>query len=162
MKHFILLAIFLLPSISQIASAQSLAERRAVETYKEQKLPSLQTKINEAAGFEVPLTIEWDKIALPGGADNYSNDSYFTNVFFTPLAKALSSIAKDELGKEALKEKLKTIKITYDKETAPATNYANGIAFKEGVLSLNFQPFTNANDTDARSQAIVKVLESSL
>ena len=162
MKNTILVALALFIGSSQISFAQGLAERRALKSYQETILPGLQEKINSAAGFEVPMNIEWDKIALPGGADNYSSESYFTNIYFVPLADALSSIASDDLGKEALTASLKGIKITYDPDTAPASAYENGISFENGEVTLNFAPFSNANDIKERAEAIVSVLEAGL
>ena len=162
MKKLIIVALTLIIGSTQVVFAQSLAERRALKEYQESVLPDLQNQINSSAGFEVPLNIKWAEIAQPGEEENYSNDAYFTNVYFTPLVKALSSITSDALGKEALKAKLKGINIGYDPKTAPSSAYENGVNFKDGQLSLNFKPFSNASDIDARAQAIINLLESKL
>ena len=160
-KLSILIFTFLI-GFSQLAFAQGLAERRAISTYQESVLPTIQTQINTAAGYELPLNVEWEKVALPGDADNYESDAYFTDVFFTPLVRALSSIGSDDLGKQALAAQVKSIKITYDADTAPSSNYADGVSFEGGEVTLNFKPFSNAGDIDDRAEAIVKVLESQL
>ena len=157
---FVTIALFI--GVSQITSAQGLAERRALKSYQESVLPDLQSKINAAAGFEVPVNIDWEKIAQPGEADSYSNDAYFTNIYFTPLIDALSSIGSDDLGKEALTANLKGINITFNPDTAPASNYANGISFEDGEVTLNFRPFSNADDIKERAEAIIEVLEAKL
>ena len=162
MKKFIFIATVLFLSISQVTFAQSLAERRAIKSYQESVLPDLQNQINSAVGFEIPLNIDWEKIALPGGAENYSNDSYFTNIFFTPLIEAFTTIGSDDLGKEALKAGLNSINITYDPDTAPASNYKNGVSVENNELTLNFAPFSNAADVTQRAEAIVEVLETKL
>jgi len=162
LKIIIFISIALFIGVSQIASAQGLADRRALKSYQETILPDLQSKINAVAGFEVPVNIDWEKIALPGGADNYSNDAYFTDVYFTPLIEALSSIGSDDLGKEALASQLKGINITLDPDTAPASNYANGVSFEDGEVTLNFHPFSNAGDVKERAEAIIELLEAKL
>ena len=162
MKKLIPIVFTLLIGFSQFVSAQNLAERRAIKSYQESVLPDLQSDINNAAGFEVVLNIDWDKIALPGGADNYESDAYFTDIYFKPLIKAFLSISSDELGKEALVSKLKSVKITYDSDTAPTANYGNGIAFEGDQLTINFRPFSNAGDIDERAEAMIEELESKL
>lgn len=162
MKKIIVAVFTLLISSAQIAMAQDLAERRAIKEYQESVLPDIQTQINTLVGFEVPLNVDWEKIALAGDAENYSNEAYFTNVYFTPLVQALSSIASDDLGKQALSTNLKGINITYDADTAPSSAYEDGIDFSNGSITLNFKPFSNASDIDERSEAIVKELESKL
>lgn len=113
-------------------SPLSLLERRAVQAYETGPFPDLQRRIHEAAGFEVPL------------------------------AAALSQVGSDALGKQALRAGLKSIVITYDEATAPPSNYENGVTFKDGVLTLNFHPYTNTGDVEPRSAAIRKVLEAGL
>ena len=162
MKKMIIVALSLLITSSQIAFAQSLAERRAIQEYQESVLPDIQNKLNTVVGFEVPLNVDWTKVAQPGEAESYSNDAYFTDVYFTPLVQAMSSIASDDLGKQALLENLKGINVTYNSDTAPASAYENGVDFSDGQLTLNFRPFSNADDVDDRADAIVKVLESKL
>ena len=162
MKKLIIVVLTLIVGSTQVVFAQSLAERRALKEYQESVLPDLQNQINSAAGFEVPLNIEWTEIAQPGEEENYSSEAYFTNVYFTPIVKALSSITSDSLGQEALKANLKGINIGYDPETAPSSAYEDGVDFKDGQLSLNFIPFSNASDIDDRAQAIVNLLESKL
>ncbi len=165
MKHLIgscCLALVTLFTFSSNSYAQGLGERRAVAEYQESKFKQLKADIVAAAGFEVPVTVEWTKIALPGESANYSQDGFWTNIYFVPLAGALKAITKDELGKSALKEKLKEISITFDEATAPASNYPNGITFNAGKLIINFKPWSNADDLKEREAAIQKVLEENL
>lgn len=100
----ILLSVLCLVTISGAAHADSLglAERRALKEYQDTKFPELDKKVDEAAGFDVKLTVEWDKLAQAGEADAYSSDDYFTASYFTPLIEALKQIAKDDMGKNAL------------------------------------------------------------
>ena len=54
-------------------------------------------------------------------------------IYFEPLAAALQSITADELGKNALKSKLKKVVIHCDGD-APASNYAAGLKFDDAFL----------------------------
>ena len=66
------------------------------------------------------------------------------------------------MGKQALAAELKKIVVHYDEATAPGSAYANGVSFAEGVLTLNFVPYNNVDDVDARAAAIQKALEAGL
>ena len=164
MKKLILTSLLGLASVSfaQDSHSLGLAERRAIKEYQEKTFPGLQAQITQAAGFEVPLEVQWDAIAQPGEAEKYASEDYFTNIYFTPLVDALRKITADDMGKQALKSNLKKVVITYNKGTAPASNYANGINFDSGTLTINFQPYANAGDIAARADAIQKLLESKL
>lgn len=140
----------------------ALPERRALKQYQDTKFPEEQKKIQAGAGFDVPLEVKWEAIARPGEGENYLQDAYWTNIFFEPLATALKKISADDMGAKALKEKLKKIVVTYDEKTAPASNYPNGVSFENGTLTINFTPFSNADDTAERAKAIAGVLESKL
>ncbi len=139
-----------------------LAERRAIKTYQDNTYPGLKKSIDAVAGFDVPVEVNWDAVAIPGQASNYNEEDYLTNVFFKPLTAALKSVTADQMGKDALKSKLKKIVFTYDEATAPASNYPNGVKFEGGTLTINFRPHTNAGDVKDRADAIQKVLEAKL
>lgn len=140
----------------------SLAERRAIAAYEQGTYAAQLKDIQTAAGFAVPLEVNWNSIALPDQADAYASEDFWTNVFFVPLKQALSSVTADAMGKQALQEKLKKIVVHFDEATAPASDYVAGVNFKEGVLTLNFRPYTNSGDTEARAKAIQSTLEAAL
>jgi hypothetical protein len=142
-----------------------LAERRALKEYQEKKFPAVKAALDKAAGFEVPLEVEWDKIAGEGEASSYDQDYYFTDTYFTPLTDALKQIAGEDMGRAALKKGLKKVLVTFDAATAPATNYKNGWPFKNGVLTINYQAGVNTQDPSAhaeRVEALVENLEAGL
>lgn len=143
---------------AQDVSSLALPERRGIKLYQETKLPELQTSINAAARYDVPLDIHWVALAQQGNGENYQNDDFFTNVYFVPLADALKKITGDALGAEGLKAKLKKVVVTYEEATAPTTYYTDGVKFEDGTLTLNFVPFTNPQDKDRRTQAMVSTL----
>jgi hypothetical protein len=75
---------------------------------------------------------------------------------------ALKKITADDMGKQALKSNLKKVVVTYNKDTAPASNYATGLNFESGTLIINFQPYSNVSGIIPRADAIQKLLESKL
>ncbi len=156
------LALLSLPAVYAQESGLALPERRGIKQYQDTKFPEEQQNIKAAAGFDLPLEVKWEAIAKPGMGDRYLEDDFWTNVYFTPLTTALKQVASDAMGAKALKDKLKKVVITFDKDTAPASNYANGLSFDNGTLTINFEPFTNSSDTDARAKAIKEVLEAKL
>jgi hypothetical protein len=144
-----------------------LAERRAIKAYQDQKFPSVEKAIHDAAHYAVKLDVHWEKIARTGEADYYASDEYWGQTVFQPLTAALKSVASDDMGRDALKKELKTIVITYNPDTAPASNYPNGLTFENGTLTINFAPYSNAGDETSynfqdRVKAIRELLESNL
>lgn len=140
----------------------SLAERRAITAYEQGTYATQLKDIQAAAGFAVPLEVDWNSIALPDQADAYASDDFWTNVYFVPLKQALAAVAADDMGKQALKEKLKQVAVRYDEASAPSSDYAAGVAFKDGTLGLNFKPYSNSTDIEARAKAIQAALEAAL
>jgi hypothetical protein len=154
-------------SALQAQDKLSLAERRAVKAFQDEKLPALQKAIDAAAGFAVPLEIDWNAIALKDQSQSYGDDQYWVFVYFKPLASALKKVASDDMGKKALKTGLKKVVITYDEATAPASNWDNGLSFDKGTLRINFQPYSNTDDEGGpnfkdRVASMVKLIESKL
>jgi hypothetical protein len=135
-----------------------LAERRAIAAYQQGTFVTYQKQIQAAAGFALPLNVKWETIAKPGEAEYYGKDEYWTKVYFIPLKDALSAVASDAMGKQALTAKLKSVVIQY------VENGGSGATFKDGVLTLNYQPYANVDETPIkdRTKQIQTVLENAL
>ena len=78
------------------------------------------------------------------------------------MIRSFKAITADDMGKAALQEKLKSVTILYDEKTAPASNYADGLTFEDGKLTINWKPFSNAGDIEPRTKALTTLLESKL
>ena len=139
-----------------------LAERRAIAAYRESRYPAQEKAVQEAAGFPVLVEVAWDQLTIPGDAKYYSDPDYFEKTIFEPLAAGLKDVTKDQMGRDALREKLKSVRIRFDEKTAPASNYPNGLKFDGGVLDVNWRPYANVADFKDRVDAVVKVLEKNL
>jgi hypothetical protein len=133
-----------------------LAERRAVEHFKTDDFPGWMSKITKAAGFEVPVEVSWEALAVPDYASSYAD--FFGKVYFQPLVDALNGIAFDELGRNALRDGLEKIVITNTDEFYNT----RGFTFAGGVLTLDHQPNTNVDDVEERAKGLQRILESGL
>jgi hypothetical protein len=155
-------ALFLTPALVRAQATVGLAERRAIAAYRQGAYPAIEQGIQQAAGFAVPVEVEWDQLTLPGDAAYYARDDYFGKTIFEPLTAALRSITADAMGRDALRAKLQRIHIRYDERTAPASNYGNGLSFQGGTLDINWRPYANTGDVAERTQAITALLEKNL
>lgn len=150
-----------LATISGAAAEGGLAERRAITAYQQEKYPALLKAIQDAAGFAVPVEVNWDQLAVAGDAKYYADDGYFGKTIFEPLAAGLKAVGKDDMGRQALKAKLKSIRVRYDEKTS-SNNYLGSLKFDGGVLDVNWRPFANTQDFKPRVDAVVQLLEKNL
>jgi hypothetical protein len=134
-----------------------LSGRRAIKEFQDHHLPELKQKIDQTAGFEVALEVEWETIAIADQTQIYNE--CWTQIYFSPLIAAFTSICQDELGRTALKSALKQVVI----QNTGGIYYGDRWAtFNDGVLILDHEPTTNAADIEERTQGLIKVLEKSL
>ncbi|AFE04486.1 hypothetical protein COCOR_02112 [Corallococcus coralloides DSM 2259] len=134
-----------------------LAERRAAKEFETKRFPQFKKDIDEAAGFEVPVTVAWDTLALEGESHLY--DQCWGQVYFVPLIEALKGITIDDMGKEALKGALKQIEIQNRSDISYGERMAT---FEGGILRLDHRPHTNIDDVKDRTKGIQTLLESKL
>ena len=133
-----------------------LAERRGVERFKNEAYPGWKTRIDEAAGFDVPVEVAWDELAVADYADSYAD--FFPKVYFRPLVDALNAVAVDDLGKTALREGLSKIVIRNKGEF----HNTAGISFTDGVLTFDHRPYTNIDYGEERAKGLRQALEAGL
>jgi hypothetical protein len=136
-----------------------LAERRAVQDIKDNHYPAWEKSIHEAAGFAVPVEMDWDSLAIPNETHLYLEA--WPMVFIEPTVAALKDVARDDLGQHALKEGLKKITIKHNHDIYSG-DVGRFVSFDEGVLALQHAAHTNINDVSDRTAGIVKALESGL
>lgn len=157
-------AAFILLSTTCVQAQEKigLAERRAIASYQQERFPALEKAIQDAAGFPVTVEVVWDQLTVPGDAKYYSEDGYFGKTIFEPIAAGLREVGKDQMGRDALKQKLKTIRVRYDEKTAVASNYEKGLKFEAGTLDVNWRPFANVDNFKERVTALVQTLDKNL
>lgn len=129
-----------------------LAERRAARNFETGKFPKIKQDIDKAAGFEVPIEIDWNSLGEEGYANSYEDD--FPKIYFQPLIYAFKDVCIDDLGRDALKQGLK--KVTIRNTAGSAT-----VRFNNGELLLDF-PYSNIDYWEERKKEIQQVLEKGL
>lgn len=135
-----------------------LPERRGIAAFEERVLPGLRAEVNEAAGFDLPIEIDWPNVVvepLIGHGDKFTEPEVFTDVYFRPLIAALQTIGHDQMGRDALKEGLNRVVIRYKP-------WEEGVVFENGVLTLQWRAWSNPEEVDRRTGEIVAALEQAL
>jgi hypothetical protein len=89
-----------------------LIERRATLAYKEKKFPAWKAEIDAVAGYPLQYEVDWEAMSLEGMSADYEN--MFDYGYFLPIKRALEEICVDDLGKEALKAQVTTLKLLHD------------------------------------------------
>src|SRR5215471_493298 len=133
-----------------------LAERRAAEQFKTGDYPAWKARIDEAAGFDVPVEVAWDELAVVDYAKDYA--TFFPKVYFQPMVDALAAITIDDMGRTALRDGLKKV-VVRNTEQYSSTS---GFAFEGGVLTIDHKPYTNVDYGTERADGLQKLLESGL
>ncbi|QCW05070.1 hypothetical protein [Natrinema pallidum] len=133
----------------------NLKNKRKVKQFEEEELPSLKESMDDAAGFEVDLDIEWESLI----DERVNDDLWFegwTKVYFQPTIDAFEAICSDELGREALQADLESIVFRNE------AGMTGDISYEDGVLTVDKEPCTNMDKVDERTESIVTLLESNL
>jgi hypothetical protein len=134
-----------------------LAERRATKQFLDNRYPAIQADIRAAAGFDVPIDIDWDSLAKEDYASSY--EEFWPKVYFQPLIDALRSITRDDLGREALAAGLQRIVIRN------ASGYyapSSAITFANKVLTIDHDSTSNVDDVKDRTDHMIRTLEKGL
>jgi hypothetical protein len=137
-------------------STMGLTERRATKEFQDKQLPGLQAEIHKIVGFAVPLEIEWNQLAVEGESNHYA--AAWPELYFKPVIEGLRQIARDDMGKEAVKAGLKKIELRNSKDTANANN---AISFVSGALIIDHK-LSNVGDVADRIKCVVKAVENGL
>ena len=133
-----------------------LAERRAAQVFQNEELPQLRTRIEQAAGFEVPLEVHWEQLTVEGESHLYKDA--WASVFFEPLIAAFRDIAVDEMGRNALKQEVHRVVIKSTGNGSP-DHWAH---LEGGTLTLDILPTSNAGDVQERTNTLTRFLENRL
>lgn len=104
-----------------------LAERRKIKELQDEVLPGRVKDIEDICGQAIPYEVDWESLA-----DDAAGLGFLDNLSCHRLNMALRTICLDDIGKEAVREGLKLIKL---KNVADSDN--RFIAFNEGVLEMH-------------------------
>lgn len=133
-----------------------LAERRASKEFQDKHFPDLRNEIHKVAGFPVPIEVSWDQLAVEGQTDYYKEA--WTEIFFKPVIEALRQIARDDMGKDALKAGLKKVEF---RNSIGAYSPSSAITFVNGVIMIDHE-LSNVGDTKDRTKHLIEIVEKGL
>lgn len=134
-----------------------LAERRASKEFQDTQFPALKAAMDAAAGFSVTLSVNWDQLSQEGASQGYAES--WPKIYFQTVTDAFASVARDAMGKEALKAGLKSVVFQNSSENYSASS---AISFKDGVFMVDHGPYTNVDNVEDRVAFAIATLEKAL
>ena len=128
-----------------------LQERRKMAELKDVTFPERVKEIEEICGVAIPYEVDWDSLADDGEALRFID-----NLSCHRLNMALRVICLDEMGKAAVRDGLKIVRLKNVKETKDIA-----IRFAGGVLEMQCAYAQGASGMISDNE-IRKVLEQGL
>ena len=104
-----------------------LQERQMIRDLTEKTLPEREKEISEICGSAARYEVDWESLA-----NDAEGLRFLDNLSCHRLNMALRSISMDPMGKDALRDGLKTVKLRNVK-----TKDEMKIEFREGVLEMH-------------------------
>lgn len=104
-----------------------LNERRKIKEMQEVTLPGRVKEIEEICGAPIPYQVDWESMADDGQALNFVD-----NISCHRLNMALRMICQDDMGKQAVREGLKEVKLKNVKDRESMS-----LSFTGGVLEMH-------------------------
>ena len=103
-----------------------LEERRMIKELQEVTLPGQVKEIEEICGAPIPYDVDWTSLA-----DDKAGLNFLDNLSCHRLNMALRVICSDDMGKEAVRDGLKKVRLVNVK-----SHDARKISFEGGVLEM--------------------------
>jgi len=103
-----------------------LAERRKIKELEEEVLPGRVKEIAEICGAPIPYEVDWESF------DELQALNFLDNLSCHRFNMALRVICQDDMGKEAIRETVKKVKLKNVKNEAEKS-----IALDGGVLEMH-------------------------
>lgn len=103
-----------------------LEERRKIKELQDEVLPGRVSEIEEICGAAIPYDVDW--ASFDGDLEGLN---YMDNISCHRLNMALRVICSDDLGKEAVRDTLKTVRLRNVKSTDD-----KALAFSGGTLEM--------------------------
>jgi len=104
-----------------------LNERRKIKELQEVTLPERQNEIAEICGVAVPYEVDWESLS-----DDLEGLNFLDNLSCHRLNMALRVLCMDPMGKDAVREGLKLIKLKNVKDKKDMR-----LLFSGGVLEMH-------------------------
>ncbi len=103
-----------------------LNERRKIKELQDETLPGRVKEIEEICGKAIPYEVNWTTF------EDMESLNFMNNISCHRLNMALRVICQDDMGKEAVREGLKLVKLANAKDKAGMK-----ISFDGGVLEMH-------------------------
>ena len=103
-----------------------LEERRRIKELQEATLPGRVREIEEICGKAIPYEVDWETLAGDAEALNFLD-----NLSCHRLNMALRTICIDDMGKEAVRDGLRLVRLSNSGDKA-----GMHMTFKDGVLDM--------------------------
>jgi hypothetical protein len=104
-----------------------LAERRKIKELQDDVLPGRVKEIEEICGAPIPYEVDWESFN-----DDLEGLNFMDNVSCHRLNMALRVICQDDMGKEAIRETVKKVKLTNVKGIGDKS-----LSFADGALEMH-------------------------
>jgi len=104
-----------------------LNERRKIKELQDTTFPDRVREIAEICGLAVPYEVDWDSLS-----DDMEGLNFIDNLSCHRLNMALRMICQDDMGKQAVREGLKLVKLKNVKDKAQMK-----MTFDGGVLEMH-------------------------
>jgi len=104
-----------------------LNERRKIKELQEVTLPGRVKDIEEICGAPIPYEVDWESLA-----DDLPGLNFVDNISCHRLNMALRMICQDDMGKSAVRDSLKRVKLVNVKDKS-----AMRLSFEDGVLEMH-------------------------
>ena len=104
-----------------------LNERRKIKELQDVTFPGRVKEIEEICGAPIPYEVDWDSLA-----DDMEGLNFIDNLSCHRLNMALRMICQDDMGKQAVREGLKLVKLKNVKDLA-----SKKMEFAGGVLEMH-------------------------
>jgi hypothetical protein len=104
-----------------------LAERRKIKELQDVTFPERVREIEEICGAPIPYEVDWDSLA-----DDAEGLNFLDNLSCHRLNMALRVICQDAMGKEAVREGLKKVRLKNVKDKGDMS-----MTFQNGILEMH-------------------------
>ena len=104
-----------------------LAERRKIKELQDVTFPERVKEIEEICGKAIPYEVDWESLA-----DDMEGLNFINNISCHRINMALRTICLDDMGKEAVRDGIKLIKLKNVKDKNDMS-----ISFADGVLEMH-------------------------
>ena len=119
-----------------------LAEKRLAESIKVEKLPAFEAKLKDKAGYDIKVDLDWNTFTA---YDQYPLERL--DIVFDDLESFVKKICSDDMGKEALQDKMSTIRLINSENNDDVK-----MELKDNTLSLTVQLVQGSFSSQTDSQ----------